>query len=75
MMRFSAWLLWAWVLWGYAEGNPSSWTRIESFQRREECDAPRERVERNAQSNPANANSPIRFVCLPDTVDPRGVKR
>jgi hypothetical protein len=61
-----------WVLWVQAVASRSSVTvAFAGFPRWEDCD--RERVTR--QKPPQGKDTPTAFfVCLPDTVDPRGPK-
>ena len=70
----------AWVLWQF----DGVWTTLMASPQREECD--RERVTHYGQERTPppgvgtalktkDGNIFIRYVCLPDTVDPRGVKK
>jgi hypothetical protein len=54
----------AWVLWGIADGK--FYAPVASFTVKLECDSEMQRLRREQQTTV--------WVCLPDTVDPRGPK-
>ncbi len=61
----------AWVLWLGIPGPPEAlWTPMESYTKPEPCKA---QAEFNRRI-PGMEKGPGHFVCLPDTVDPRGPK-
>jgi hypothetical protein len=70
----------AWVLWDnewrLGSSEAGRWTVTEAFQSKAEC--ARVRLEKvNAPWNQSEAKEggrQIRFLCLPDSVDPRGPK-
>jgi len=64
----------AWVLWMSPPPKTSDlfWGPADSFQRLEECKRDTDRATGRQQAKPlAEQNL---YVCLPDTVDPRGPK-
>ncbi len=67
----------AWVLWDIEvppNGSPTIYTVDSAHETREACDSlAREKAER-PWNKPPLQKSFVRFVCLPDTVDPRGPK-
>ncbi len=69
----------AWVLWAHGVGGGvDDWLTLDAYTQKVECDGPRERAEAREKKRRAETSDPKAvksfFVCLPDTVDPRGVK-
>jgi len=75
--RELAMLTCVWVLWAQTgtsgPGSPvtDAWDIVETFETRVECE--RARVAIDPSPAPPEVNRPFttRFVCFPDTVDPR----
>ena len=68
----------AWVLWDIdaptqAHARPTVYTADSAYRTKEACEpVAREKANRPWNNQPQQAF--VRFVCLPDTVDPRGPK-
>ena len=75
-------LLCAWVLWGgvSADEKPHEWEILAAADDKAGCDAERRfrsRIMPDGMKGGAATSSPwvLNYLCLPDTIDPRGVKR
>jgi hypothetical protein len=63
----------AWVLWlSPLKANPPRWDSSSAFRTLEDCT--RQATSMFNEFNPKNPNAMVEARCLPDTVDPRGVK-
>jgi hypothetical protein len=76
----------AWVLWADMGPKSDRWTTIEAVDKKKDCESYRERFTEKLKRDgfkPLTQDSPalrkgdtyfMRFICLPDTIDPRGLK-
>jgi hypothetical protein len=80
----------AWVLWNYSSGDTSPWQAMGAWADQPKCEAEREATYARLRMGPApppgistalysqdgknTYMGSTRYVCLPDTVDPRGPK-
>ena len=72
-----AWLLWSQQrTWGPRSPATDAWDIVEAFETKGDCEARRAALgEAVVQSEPpSSATVATRYVCYPDTVDPRGPK-
>ncbi len=62
----------AWVLWtGPLKGSQRAWEPYQAFQGDDDCDRARVSM---GEFNRRHPDGVVEAFCLPDTVDPRGVK-
>jgi hypothetical protein len=67
----------AWVLWSRDSllSGDEAWGVISAFSREDGGKAECERSKEGGTKRTREGASAVRFVCLPDTVDPRGPKK
>jgi hypothetical protein len=67
----------AWVLWSRDSllSGDEAWGVISAFSREDGGKAECERSKEGGTKRAREGASAVRFVCLPDTVDPRGPKK
>lgn len=76
----------AWVFWADMGVASDRWTAIEAVDKKSDCESYQEKFTQNLRRDgfmPLSQGGPslrkgdvyfMRFICLPDTVDPRGPK-
>ena len=74
-----AWVTWAHTLPGFTstEDIREKWEPLGAIETRADCEAARARLERFhrwEKETMRTPTTPRQFICLPDTVDPRGPK-
>jgi hypothetical protein len=71
-----AWVLWQETTMYYSSVAQIEWQVITGWKTRDECETknPRTKPPFQKPNSPTAYTEHYRFVCLPDTVDPRGPK-
>jgi hypothetical protein len=64
----------AWVLWLEHEYLVTGWKIIEAMPDRATCNERKAAAEQGPRPKEFHLETTLRFVCVPDTVDPRGRK-